>query len=188
MRVLEKVKVGDLLVAEPFLDDPNFKRSVVLVADHFEDGSVGFVLNRPLRVNISSLISGFPKFPAQVFAGGPVQRDTVHYLHTVGEIIDGAKEIAKGIYWGGDFEKLKFLIQSEVISPHDIRFYLGYSGWGEGQLKEEREIYKSWIVADSDPNYVFYNTDKVNLWEQVLQHKGDTFSVISTMPDQNWEN
>jgi len=139
-------------------------------------------------VNINSLISDFPDFPAQVFSGGPVQRDTVHYLHTAGEIVDGAQQIAKGIYWGGDFDKLKFLITSEVISPHDIRFYLGYSGWGQGQLAEEMQTYNSWIIANGDPNYVFYDSEKTDLWKQVLDHKGNAYSIISTMPDQNWVN
>ncbi len=188
MQVAQKIATGKLLIAEPFMQDPNFKRSVVFITDHHEVGTVGFILNKPLRVNINSLIEDFPEFPAPVFAGGPVQQDTIHYLHTVGDVLDDSQKIADGIYWGGDFEKLRILIQQEYVSPHDIRFYVGYSGWGEGQLEEEMKEYNSWIIADGDPNYVFYNNSKVDLWQQVLQHKGDNYSVISQMPDQNYLN
>ncbi len=115
---------GILLLAEPFMEDFNFKRSAVLICDHHEEGDLGFIINKPLNMGINDLISGFPKFESNVFYGGPVQTDSIHYVHTVGEILDDSQPLGHGLYWGGDFKKLKFLIQSELILPKDIRFFI----------------------------------------------------------------
>lgn len=184
---MEKIQVtsGNLLVAEPFMLDPNFKRSVVLMCEHGDEGSLGFIINRKLDVWVDELIDEFPDFPAKVYFGGPVQTDTIHYLHNVGDLLEDSREVARGVFWGGNFEKLKFLISTEVIKPENIRFYLGYAGWSEGQLEEELKI-GSWVVADMDPNYLF-KTRPSKLWNQVLTHKGDKYSVIATIPDTpNW--
>jgi len=185
MHTINDVGVGKLLLAEPFMEDTNFKRSVVFMCDHHDEGSVGFQLNKQLRVNIDQLIEGFPKCEAPVFVGGPVEAETVHYIHTRGDILESSQRVIDGVYWGGDFEQLKALISAKLIGPHDIRFYLGYSGWGPGQLEQEMAEFKSWIVADGDPNYIFFHEDTSKLWETVLQNKGDRYSVISTFSDEN---
>lgn len=181
----QKVKSGELLVAEPFMLDPNFKRSVVLMCEHGEGGSLGFIINRELDLYVDELIDDFPDFPAKVYFGGPVQTDTLHILHNVGDLLEDSQEVARGVFWGGNFEKMKFLVSTEVIKPENIRFYLGYSGWSEGQLEEELKI-GSWVIADMDPNYIF-KSKPAGLWKQVLAHKGDHYGVISTIPDApNW--
>ncbi len=127
--------------------DPNFKRSVILLCEHGdEDGSIGFVINKPLEIKVNDLITDFPEIEAHVYYGGPVATDTIHYIHNVGELLDDSMKVTRGIYWGGDFTKLKFLIDSKLILPHNIRFYVGYSGWSVGQLHEEI-AYKSWVTA-----------------------------------------
>jgi putative transcriptional regulator len=180
--VRHEVKSGKVLLAEPFLIDPNFRRSAVLLCEHGEAGSVGFVMNRRLKVKIHDLIQGFPKFKAPVFQGGPVGQDTIHYFHNVGELLEESHEIIPGVYWGGDFNKLKFLIDQELIQPHNIRFFVGYSGWDEGQLLSELD-YGSWVVADMDPNYLF-KTNYRQLWTQVMYNKGDVYTVIAQMRDE----
>jgi putative transcriptional regulator len=132
-------------------------------------------------MGINDLIADFPEFEATVFYGGPVQRDTIHYIHNVGDLLDDSSEVSPGIYWGGDFEKLKFLITSNLIEPNNIRFFVGYSGWTEGQLDIEMEV-GSWVVNDMNSNYLFKNSPD-SLWKKVMQHKGDTYSVIAQMPE-----
>ena len=161
--------------------DPNFKRSAVLLCEHNEDGSVGFIMNKPLKMRIDELIDGFPEFDSEVFFGGPVQTDTIHYIHNVGDLVEDSVKVADGVYWGGDFEKLKFLIASNLVLPHNIRFFVGYSGWSEGQLNDEMG-YGSWVLADMDANYLFKSEPK-KLWTQVMYNKGDTYSVIAQMPE-----
>ena len=176
------IKKGHLLVAEPFMLDDYFKRSVVLICEHEDHGTTGFILNKPFPASVDQLVSDFPKCEAPVFYGGPVGTDAIHYLHNAGHILDGSLEVSKGVYWGGDFDKLKFLIENQLIRPQDIRFYVGYSGWSEGQLAEELEE-GSWLVNDMDANYLF-KTKPFVLWQTVLANKGDHFTVIAQIADE----
>ncbi len=181
------VKPGVVLVSQPFMDDPSFKRSVVLLCDHNDEGSVGFVLNKPINMKVNDLVADFPDAPQfDVYYGGPVSRDTIHYVHNVGDLLEDSVEINKGLYWGGNFDKMKFLIDSNLIQPFNVRFFVGYSGWSAGQLPEEMDR-GSWIVGKMDQNYAFKNQDSV-LWKEVLDNKGDQYSVIARMPDNSHNN
>ncbi len=176
---------GKVLLAEPFSLDTNFKRSAVLLTEHDQEGSVGFIMNKPLNIKIEELLSNFPEFESEVYFGGPVATDSIHYLHDVGDILDDSIKIQRGIYWGGDFDKLKFLIDSKLVLPRNIRFYVGYSGWSSGQLHEEMD-FGSWIVAHMHANYLF-KSKASDLWETILTNKGNTFSVIAKVPEApNW--
>lgn len=181
----KEIENGKVLLAEPFMLDPNFRRSAVLLCEHNNDGSVGFIMNKPLRMRIDELIEDFPEFDSEVFFGGPVQTDTIHYIHNVGELLDESRLVVDGVYWGGDFNKLKFLISSKLIQPENIRFFVGYSGWSEGQLADEMNL-GSWVSADMDANYLFKSIP-ARLWEQVMYNKGDVYTVISQVPeDFSW--
>lgn len=177
----QPISSGTVLLAEPFMMDPGFKRAAVLLVDHDIGGSVGFILNRPVNTRINEIIEEFADFDAPLYYGGPVQTDTIHYLHAKGDLLEGSDEVSPGVYWGGDYEQLKFLISSGIIQPHDIRFFLGYAGWSEQQLDEELR-HGSWVTADMDANYLF-NSEAASLWRQVMDNKGDTYSVISEMED-----
>jgi putative transcriptional regulator len=177
-----KIKTGNLLLAEPFMLDPNFKRSVILLCDHSrEDGTVGFILNKPLDMPLNDLVADFPEFKAQVYFGGPVSTNTIHYVHNLGDILDESVEVGRGVYWGGDFEKLKFLVTSQLIKPGNIRFFVGYTGWSPGQLNQELD-YRSWIPAEMDSNYLFKSKPQ-GLWNQIMYNKGNLYSVIAQMPE-----
>ena len=175
------VKMGSLLMSEPFMLDSNFKRSAILLCDHRPDGTVGFILNRPLNMQINQLVSDFPEFESEVYFGGPVATDTIHYIHNVGDMLDESIRVMSGIYWGGDFEKLKFLIQSELIKPENIRFFVGYSGWTEGQLDDELSA-GTWFVTQMHGNYLFKSRPNI-LWRQITHNMGSNYTVIAQMPD-----
>lgn len=162
--------------------DPGFKRAAVLLCQHDKDGSVGFIINKPLKASIDEFIEDLPDFDAEVMYGGPVRPNSLYYIHNVGDLLEGSRKIADGTYLGGDFDKLKFLIQSGLVQSNNIRFFLGYSGWSEGQLEEEME-YKSWVVANMHSNYLF-KTKFWRVWRKAMQNIGDTFSVIAQMPDE----
>ncbi|NJB85384.1 putative transcriptional regulator [Lewinella marina] len=184
----QKIKNGMILLAEPFMLDQNFKRATVLVVEHNEEGSLGFIINRRINkqrrtlLRVDELVKDFPEFDAPVYFGGPVGTDTVHYLHRKGDLLEGSDEVVKGIYWGGNYEQLKVLIDQGVITPRDIRFFVGYSGWSEQQLQEELDG-GSWVTARMYPNYLF-KSDPDSLWSQVMENKGSTFSVIARMGDE----
>ena len=127
-------KKGCLLIAEPtILNDMSFNRSVILLTEHSEDGSVGFILNKPLAYSINDLI---PEIDTNfvIYNGGPVEQDNLYFLHNVPELIPDSIEISYGLYWGGNFETTKELINAGKLSKENIRFFLGYSGWETNQL------------------------------------------------------
>jgi putative transcriptional regulator len=176
------IEVGNLLLSQPFMLDPNFKRSVVLLCEHENDkGSLGFILNKPLHMEIQELIADFPEIGSAVYFGGPVATDTIHYIHDKGELLEDSVEVSKGIYWGGDFEKLKFLIENKLILESNIQFFVGYSGWSEEQLLGELSS-GSWVAAKMDSNYLFHKDENI-LWKKVMENKGDAYGVIGQMSD-----
>ena len=141
-------KKGHLLIAEPStLGDVSFNRSVVLLAEHNDEGSIGFILNKPLNYTINDLL---PEIEAsfKIYNGGPVEQDNLYFIHNIPEIIPNSIEISNGIYWGGDFETTKHLINTGEINKNNIRFFLGYSGWSVNQLEMEMQE-NAWIVSEN---------------------------------------
>ena len=180
----EKPKKGKVLVSEPFLNDPFFKRVVVLLCDFDETGAFGFTLNNYVNdIKISQVISDFPEFNTKICIGGPVKRNNLFYIHTKGDLIPGSKEIMPGLYFGGDYEKIIEAIKTHKITPNDIRFFIGYSGWSAGQLEDEIES-KSWFVTDIDPKTVM-DTTTDNLWKKVLSNMGTKEKIISNIPENH---
>ncbi|MBP8724463.1 MAG: YqgE/AlgH family protein [Saprospiraceae bacterium] len=171
---------GKMLVAEPFMLDPNFKRTVVLVADYTrEEGTVGFILNKPLEVRLPELTSDFGDFEVPVHYGGPVDNDSMYFIHDAGDLLEGSIQISRGVYWSGNYEKLRFLVEHKLILPHNIRFYIGYSGWSKGQLESEM-MTQSWIVSELEPNFVFKSNPRM-LWKEILEYKGMHYSALSKL-------
>ena len=182
LEIRKPITKGSLLIAEPFMADPYFGRSVILVTNHEkEDGTVGFILNKCLFKKVSNFVDDFPDFNADIFYGGPVATDTLHYIHNNKAELDGAKEIGKHVFWGGDFETLKNKIEEKVITPKDIRFFVGYSGWDEGQLRKEI-INNSWIVGKVKNNYLQIKNQH-NLWNTVLTEMGGIYKTLANFPE-----
>ena len=172
---------GRLLISEPFLMDPNFQRSVVLIAEHEQDGTIGFVLNQRSALMINDLIPELGNADFPVYIGGPVANDTVHFIHRCYDRLNDGEEIGKGIYWGGNFEALKILLQNESIGHDEIRFFIGYSGWGNEQLK--REIAENtWIVSDQYHSDVVFNSNEDDLWREVIINLGPKYAHVSNFP------
>src|SRR5436190_932769 len=128
---------GILLIADPFLKDPNFLRTVVILCEHQEQGSFGFVLNKQIEQTLDELITDLEGHEVPVYYGGPVQMNTIHFLHQYPDLIPGSQKISNDIYWGGNFETVTALIKSKSIDLNKIKFFVGYSGWGDGQLTDE---------------------------------------------------
>ncbi|TMM57552.1 YqgE/AlgH family protein [Maribacter algarum] len=177
-----KPKKGKLLIAEPTLTgDVSFNRSVVLLAEHNDEGSVGFILNKPLEYNISDLVTEIHS-PFQVYNGGPVEQDNLYFIHTVPHLIGNSIEISNGIYWGGDFEKTIQLINEKTISEEDIRFFLGYSGWSSFQLDEEL-LSKSWIVVKNEYATEIIRKSSDAFWKEKMVELGGDYLIWSNAPE-----
>ncbi len=181
-----EIAKGKLLLSEPFLKDYFFKRSVILMLDHDEYGSMGMIINRETEYFISDLVDGFPEFDSKVFLGGPVQTENIFILHRKGELIAGSQEVIPGLYWGGDFEQIKEMIKLGVLKNTDLRFYLGYSGWSKGQLDGELKE-NSWIVAESKNEYLFAKQPK-DLWKEILELYGKDYEMWLNFPVDPQEN
>lgn len=176
----KEIKTGSLLLSEPFMMDPNFKRTVVLVADyHKEEGTVGFILNKSMNIKLADLTDDFGDFEASVHYGGPVDNDSMYFIHNVGDLLEDSLKISRSVYWSGNYEKLKFLIENKLIKEDNIKFYIGYSGWTAGQLEDELKE-NSWMISDMEPNFIFKNKPD-QLWKEILSYKGQHFSAISDL-------
>ncbi len=175
-----KPEAGRLLVSEPYLPDPNFERTIILLCEHTEGGTVGFVLNKPSLSKLGELIKEPERFDNPVSIGGPVQQDTLHYIHRNPHIA-GAIELAEGIFWGGEFEQLIAQIETGQLNANDIKFFLGYSGWSAGQLDEELKL-NSWIVCGRVSQELIFETEDEQMWKRTLQEMGGRYSMYSNYP------
>jgi putative transcriptional regulator len=171
---------GRLLISEPFLPDPNFERTVVLLCEHNDDGSFGFVLNKPSILKVKEVLEDVLPLDSTVYVGGPVQQDTLHFIHR-NSTVENAVEIASNVNWGGDFETIVTMCDTSQIAGGDIRFFLGYSGWGPGQLNAELEQ-DSWIVCEFINEQLLFDTDPQIMWRKALENMGGRYSVYSNYP------
>jgi putative transcriptional regulator len=171
---------GILLIADPFLKDPNFLRSVVFLCEHKEEGSFGFVLNRQYENTLDELIPELKGHKFPVYYGGPVQVDTIHFLHQYPDEIPGGQEVLNGVYWGGDFDAVIDLLKKEGIDSKKIRFFIGYSGWGVGQLGEEMTE-KTWLTVKANRKLIFHSDFK-EVWKDSLKLLGGDYEMMVNFP------
>lgn len=153
----------------------------MLLCESNDDGAFGFVINKPSVIKLKDVLEDLKKLDKTVYVGGPVQQDTLHFIHCAGDILEGGTEIGKGLFWGGNFEQLKILADNNQINPNKFRFFVGYSGWGEGQLLDEiRE--KSWIVSKNATPLQVFNTKSNQLWKEILKDMGGRYKMFSNYP------
>lgn len=171
---------GRILISEPLLSDAYFKRSVILITEHSDQGAVGFVLNKPIEIPLNEILADFPDFEAEVYVGGPVAKDTVHFLHTLGNLVPNSVHVIDNIYWGGDFDVLKELINEGMVKKDQVRFFLGYSGWSPNQLEDEIDE-NAWLVVDVDPKKLM-SADK-DIWKKTLENLGKKYKIWSNFPE-----
>ena len=178
----KELAAGSLLLSEPFMYDENFKRTVVLICDHSEDnGTIGLILNKPIKLRLHDLVEKFPSLDGTLFLGGPVGTDSLQFLHRLGNKIENSIPLADNLYWGGDIEQVKELIGRKKIAPNDIRFFIGYSGWGYDQLMDELKE-NSWIIAIASSKYVF-DSEKDSLWKEVMSQLGGIYNTMARYPE-----
>ena len=180
--ITTKPKKGNLLIAEPsIIGDISFNRSVVLLADHTEEGSIGFILNKPFDFGVKDLVPEI-EIDFKVYNGGPVEQDNLYFIHKIPELIPNSIEISLGIYWGGDFSKIVDLVNSNKISDTDIRFFLGYSGWDENQLENEL-LSNSWVVVENKYKNDIISKEDVSFWKEKMVELGGQYSIWSNAPE-----
>ncbi len=172
---------GIVLIAHPWLSDPNFQRTVIFLCEHQDDnGSFGLVLTRPLERRLGDFVETLSASEFILYAGGPVQPDTLHFLHRHGRIVDSAIKVQEDLYWGGDFDLVQALVLAGDARAETTRFFAGYSGWAPGQLAGEIEE-GSWILTQA-PTEIILQTSADELWRTLLRRMGGPFALLSNFP------
>lgn len=169
---------GRLLISEPFLNDPNFVRSVVLLAEHSDAGAFGFTLSEESNLLLSDVLPDLFNLPIPIYIGGPVGLDTLHFIHRSKLLNDGIA-LGNGIFWGGSIEAVRILIASGQLLPDEIRFYVGYSGWSAGQLEMEIEQ-NTWIVSGLNNSAMIF--DKGEIWKNAITSLGKEYAHMVNFP------
>jgi len=177
----KKLTKGKLLIAEPaILNDASFNRSVILLSEHNEEGSIGFILNKPSDFTLHDLI---PEIESDliIYNGGPVSQENLYFVHRVPDLIPDSIKIAEGIYWGGNFDKVQHLLEQGLLKKIDIRFFLGYSGWSKDQLQSELDT-TSWVVIDNTYTNIFDISDD-SVWKENLLNFGGEYRLWANAPE-----
>lgn len=172
---------GDLLISEPFLQDENFVRSVILLCENNEKGSFGLVLNKLSIIRLSDLVEDLAGLNVDVFVGGPVEQNTLHYIYHGKQEISDSISLGKDLWWGGNFTELVSKMKNGEIDVERFRFFLGYSGWGIGQLEEEIKA-NTWIVSPPVQSKHIFTADPDELWKIILKNMGGDYQVLANYP------
>ena len=169
------------MLSEPFLDDPYFGRKVVLLCEHNDEGSFGFVLNNFIDIDVDEVMEELPKLNARISVGGPVKNGNLYYLHTRQDIPESIP-VVEGVCMGGDFDLIKKMLQQGDLTAEDIRFFIGYSGWSPAQLDHEIQS-RSWFVCKGHRADIM-RTDEDNevFWKRLVHELGDGFAHIANAP------
>lgn len=175
-----EIKKGNILIADPILDELYFRRGVILIGEHDVDGTIGFVLNKEIDLRINEAIEDFGDISFPVYLGGPVSKDNLYYVHTAGKLVKESRQITETLYFGGHFDTLKSLIIEGKVKENQVRFFIGYSGWAPGQLEEEIKS-ESWFIGNIKKKYVFENNK--NLWHDALTDLGKDYAIIANFPE-----
>lgn len=177
---MASIDKGSLLIAEPFMKDNNFNRAVILICENNPDGTFGLVINQTFPMQLQELIPEVNSKYFPVYLGGPVNIETLHFIHTYPDLISGGIEISKGIFWGGNFDEVKTCFEKGLFSDDRIRFYLGYSGWGRGQLEEELKQ-NTWITGKARRKLIF-QTQPDKIWSTALIDLGEEYHHMVLSP------
>jgi putative transcriptional regulator len=188
MKVIDRIVPGSFLIASPRLMDPNFVRTVILLCDHNTAGSWGLVLNRRTSLTFGDLLEELP-FPGgavgPVHWGGPCDTSRMQVLHRLRRDADGTLPICRNVQLGLEVERLKAILAEPFLPGESLHAYIGYAGWGPGQLAKELEE-ESWILSTSRASIVF-DTPPEESWERALHSLGDDWGRLAQFPpDRQW--
>ncbi len=176
----QKLAAAQFLIADPFLKDDNFMRSVVFLCSHDATGSFGLTIHKKLGFHLSDLMEDISNTNIPVYVGGPVATDTLHFLHQYPNLIPNAQALGNGIFWGGDFSAVITLLNNNAIELHKIKFFLGYSGWSAQQLDDECKEH-SWLVDDATASILF-EVEPEKTWEACVRKLGDEYLQLLLYP------
>lgn len=177
----EEPEKGKLLISDPFLDEDYFRRSVVYLCEHTAEGSFGFVINNFISINLSELDESFPNIETQISLGGPVEINSLYFVHNLGDQIENSVQVSQGIYIGGDFKQLSAYIKETPALINNVRFFIGYAGWKGNQLNDELST-NSWIVSELKTPLSLFESKSKQSWKKYMYDLGGKFRIMSKFP------
>ena len=179
---------GSILISEPFLQDAYFQRSVVLLVEHNTQGSMGFVLNKKTDLIVNTFFPELEEYPEiPIYLGGPVSANRLFFIHSLGDlIVPDSVKIKDRLYFDGDFEALTRYIQNGHSIEGKVKFFLGYSGWTEGQLGNEINK-NSWVVSHAAKENVLL-ADGESFWKNSLEQLGSNYEAWTKYPKDPYLN
>jgi putative transcriptional regulator len=178
---MDKLQQGVLLIAEPFLADTSFQRAVVLLCEHESEGSFGLIINKKADLKLHEVIDDVENENIELYYGGPVNLNTIHFIHQLPELIPNGIEIGNNIYWGGAFDDVIRAIQHNKLDLSKIKFFIGYSGWSKNQLQNEINETNSWLITLANATILF-NTATNILWKKAVQLLDKKYATIANYP------
>jgi putative transcriptional regulator len=167
--------LGKLLIAHPLLNDGFFNRSVICIASHTDEESIGLILNFKTNYKLRDFRPELNNGNFPIYEGGPVSKNQLFFLHTLGKELTNSMPIKNNIYFGGDYNQLLHLINHNKVSQKQVRFFVGYCGWGAEQLIDEIKR-KSWYL--NSPKDIQFNTDETELWSTKLGEEKSSLKIF----------
>lgn len=178
------VKVGSIVIAQPFMREEIYRRSVILITDYSSYGARGMIINKASNIHVYDMMNNPGiKINKRIYYGGPESVETVSYLHNL-PMIPGADYFGNGIYYGGDPMSMDDLIKANNIDFAKIKFFVGFVEWSSGQLEYEIADHK-WWVTDINSRELFRAAPE-NLWTLKLLQKGNLFAMFAEVFDPSF--
>ena len=173
---------GALLIAKPTVDDTCFSRAAIITVNHSKRGSMGLIINKPSGLTLNEAIDGLlTDEDIPLYLGGPVNTELLFYIHTLGDIITGAKPIGNGMFVGGSYDAMKRYINSGAPVNGNVKFMLGYSGWAASQLNAEIGMHDWAVSYDVDTALVLSNHHE-DIWQQLVTRLGERYKMWKNWP------
>lgn len=176
---MKNIAKGMLLVSEPFLGDPEFERSVILLVEKNETGTIGFVINYELEVMVGEILEAV-SIDKNLYKGGPVCLDSLFFIYKSNSPVKNSLNIAENYFWGGDIDELSDKISKGIIEYDSVRFFIGYSGWEPGQLEMELK-HKAWQVIDFNLDIIFEKNSET-MWKTLMKSMGGKYAMMADSP------
>jgi len=177
---MQKIQNGSFLIAHPTMLDDTFFKSIILITHHNSEETIGLIINNPSKIKLYEIIDDLPKSDFPVYIGGPVAKNSIHYIHDLGDVIPNSIKIIEGLYFGGDFDTVKDLIWNKKINKNQIRFFAGYSGWEANQLQNELKE-DSWLIKEKN-KILSMKYSNLELWSKVLRKMEKKYAIWSNLP------
>ena len=174
------LKRGDLLISYPYLEDNYFFRSVICMLSHDHEGSFGLIFNKKMPNLVGEVVHLLAHLPNHLYMGGPVETDSLFFIHPYSDL-KNTIHIRDNLYWNGDLNELRDMFELEFAKPEEVRFFLGYSGWGTEQLESEIKE-QSWFIGEYNEDLITSNDDDDIIWRKSIELLGSEFKDIARFP------